>query len=55
MKRSFFVFALIMLLLLSGCSDEVTDPISLKPEDRPRDVEPTATYDWMTGEKPGAQ
>ncbi len=52
MKSSFFAFVLIMLLLLSGCSDEVTNPISLKPEDRPIDVEPTATYDWMAGECP---
>ncbi len=43
---------LTVIMQFAGCSGDVPEPISIKPEDRGPDIEPTATYDWMAGECP---
>lgn len=42
--RIWLIAPLILALLLGGCQNE--------PASKPKDIEPTATYDWMAGESP---
>ncbi|MBQ7344911.1 MAG: hypothetical protein IJW45_02480 [Oscillospiraceae bacterium] len=47
-KRISYVLFLLLIVFLLGCQNEQIQP----DVTRPKETEPTATYDWMAGESP---